>query len=206
MHAYYPPKNHKQLKGLRAINPQYWMLLLIVLGAYQCGTGLWIFAKAHLAQFFIAQAWQATLADKQQHRPWSWADTYPVVELSIKKDTWYVLADANGRNLAFGPTHLSTTPIPGEKGNSVIVGHRDTQFNSLKALKNGDIIVVKNIHGISQYQVSDLQITQASQLSMWQWDNTDEANQSTLTLITCYPFDSIKPNPTQRFVVTAVKI
>jgi sortase A len=70
----------------------------------------------------------------------------------------------------------------------------------------GDIIEVKNIKGTSHYQVSDLRITQLRQLSLWQWDNTDEANQSTLTLVTCYPFDSLKPNPTQRFIVTAVKI
>jgi len=206
MPACYQPQNRRQLNVLRIKSHTFWLLLLIIVGAYQMGTGLWIVAKAKLAQYFIAQAWQATLVDKKRHRPWPWADTYPVVELSIKKDTWYVLADANGRNLAFGPTHLTSTPILGEIGNSVIVGHRDTQFNSLKTLKVGDIIEVKNIKGTSHYQVSDLRITQLRQLSLWQWDNTDEANQSTLTLVTCYPFDSLKPNPTQRFIVTAVKI
>jgi sortase A len=206
MPACYQPQNRRQLNVLRIKSHTFWLLLLIIVGAYQMGTGLWIVAKANLAQYFIAQAWQATLVDKKRHRPWPWADTYPVVELSIKKDTWYVLADANGRNLAFGPTHLTSTPIPGEIGNSVIVGHRDTQFNSLKTLKVGDIIEVKNIKGTSHYQVSDLRIARLRQLSLWQWDNTDEANQSTLTLVTCYPFDSLKPNPIQRFIVTAVKI
>jgi hypothetical protein len=49
-----------------------------------------------------------------------------------KGKNWYILAGASGRNLAFGPTHVSSKSIPGEKGNSVIIGHRDTQFNSLK--------------------------------------------------------------------------
>ncbi|GGI84258.1 class GN sortase [Shewanella gelidii] len=40
-------------------------------------------AKAHFAQFLIAQAWQQTLEDQQPHKPWPWADTHPVAQLSF---------------------------------------------------------------------------------------------------------------------------
>ncbi|MDP5030105.1 class GN sortase [Paraglaciecola sp.] len=191
------------------INPKqrsYLFAILGVVGLYQLTSGLWIFVKAHVAQYLIASAWQATLLDQQAHRPWSWADTYPVAELSIGAQHWYVLAGANGRNLAFGPTHLSASPLPGERGNTVIVGHRDTQFNSLKTLKNKDTIKVAHLNGSTTYQVTDRQIIPAALLGTSTLLNQEQFIQPSLTLITCYPFDSITPNPSLRFVVNAVKI
>jgi hypothetical protein len=41
---------------------------------------------------------------------------------------------------------LSSTPEPVEKGNSVIVGNRDTQFYSLKKLQKVNVIEVKTQH------------------------------------------------------------
>lgn len=206
MHTYRYPKKTNRLKILSLIGSKFWLLAFLVLGMVQFGSGVWIYAKAQLAQYLIAQVWQESLLDKQRHRPWPWADTFPVAELTINNHKWYVLAGANGRNLAFGPTHLSATPLPGELGNSVVVGHRDTQFNILKTLKIGEVIAVKNIYGESRYRVNSLNIAQARQLSLWQLDSADDAGQSTLTLITCYPFDSLRPNPTQRFVVSAARI
>jgi sortase A len=113
---------------------------MLLLGVYQFAGGFYIFAKAELAQYLIADAWHKNLQSDEQHKPWPWADTHPVAELIIKDKSWYVLAGASGRNLAFAPTHVSSTPEPGKKGNSVIVGHRDTQFNSLKKLQMGDLI------------------------------------------------------------------
>lgn len=182
------------------------LLMLFTFGVYQLSSGAWIFTKAQLAQYLIEQAWHDSLFDKQRHRPWSWADTYPVAELSFKRNKWYVLADANPRNLAFGPTHLSTTPLPGQQGNSVIVGHRDTQFNSLKSMKLGDVIKVVNLQDISHYKVSSLDVVHVKQLSQWQIGKPIDMLQPTITLITCYPFDSLTPNPSHRFVVSAVKI
>ena len=180
-----------------------WITLLFAAGCYLFGGGLYIFAKANVAQYLIAKAWQLSLQDQQQHRPWPWADTHPVAELKINDVSWYVLADANGRNLAFAPTHLSATALPGDPGNSVIVGHRDTQFNSLKHLQVEDIIEVTNLRGSSRYRVTSLRIAQAAQLRYWQTEVEDTFDQASLTIITCYPFDSILPNPTYRFIVSA---
>lgn len=183
-----------------------WWLLVIATGAYLFGNGLYIFAKAHLAQFLIGQAWQQSLLSQQQQPPWPWADTYPVARLNIGERDWYVLAGANGRNLAFAPTHLSATVLPGKPGHSVIVGHRDTQFNSLKTLQTGDIISVQNLQTSQRYRVTALRIADAEQLRYWQSETHDETQQASLTLITCYPFDSILPNPRYRFIVSAIAI
>ena len=183
-----------------------WLIVLFVAGAYLFGGGLYIFAKANLAQYLIAKAWHLSLQDRDKHRPWPWADTHPVAELKINNKSWYVLADANGRNLAFAPTHLSATTLPGNMGNSVIVGHRDTQFNSLKNVQIDDVIEVRNLHRTQLYRVTALRIAQASQLQYWQTESTETFDQASLTLITCYPFDSILPNPSYRFIASAVAI
>lgn len=89
--------------------------LSLLLGVYQFSGGFYIFAKAELAQYLIAHAWHKNLQSDKQHKPWPWADTHPVAELIIKDKSWYVLAGASARNLAFAPTHISSTPEPGKK-------------------------------------------------------------------------------------------
>ncbi|MEP1444504.1 MAG: class GN sortase [Paraglaciecola sp.] len=191
------------------VSKHKWLTVFLLLGIYQFSGGLYIFAKAELAQYLIANAWHKNLHSTEKHKPWPWADTYPVAEITIKAQKWYVLAGASGRNLAFAPTHVSSTPKPGEKGNSVIVGHRDTQFSSLKRLQKGDVIEVKNRHTSQRYQVTMLRVALQTQLEYLHSNisnDTFDDEQPSLTLITCYPFDSLLPNPTHRYIVKATAI
>ncbi|MEP0176709.1 MAG: class GN sortase [Paraglaciecola sp.] len=183
--------------------------MILLLGAYQFSSGIYIFAKAELAQQLIARAWHKSLDFNEPVKPWPWADTHPMAELQIKDKTWFVLAGASGRNLAFAPSHVSATPKPGQSGNSVIVGHRDTQFNSLKTLQKGDIIDISTRQTQQRFQIIQLQIAHESQVEYLQNDETINGvalDGVSLTLITCYPFDSILPNPTHRYVVRAIAI
>jgi sortase A len=209
MYALTYKKKRRFLKLISLGSKHKWISLSLMLGVYQFSGGFYIFAKAELAQYLIADAWHKSLQSDEQYKPWPWADTHPVAELIIKDKSWYVLAGASGRNLAFAPTHVSSTPEPGEKGNSVIVGHRDTQFNSLKRLQKGDLIEVKTKHRRQQFKVTMLRIALDSQLEYVQnniGNDTFDDGQSILTLVTCYPFDSMLPNPTHRYVVRAIAI
>lgn len=191
------------------VNKHKWVALLLLLGVYQFSGGLYICVKAELAQYLIAHAWHKNLQSTEQHKPWPWADTQPIAQLIIKEKNWYVLAGASGRNLAFAPTHVSSTPKPGEKGNSVIVGHRDTQFNSLKNLQKGDVIEVKTKHNRQRFKITMLRVAQQSQTEFMHSNvnnSTFDVDQAYLTLITCYPFDSLVPDPTHRYIVRAVAI
>lgn len=209
MYALTHKKKSKISKLLQLVTNHKIMTLGLLLSIYLFSGGMYIFAKAQLAQYLIANAWHKNLTSDEQHKPWPWADTFPVAQLSIKNKNWYVLAGASGRNLAFAPTHISSTPLPGEMGNSIIIGHRDTQFNSLKLLKMGDIIEVKTKYKRQQYKVSMLRITLYSELeNMLNGFNYDsfDVDQTTLTLITCYPFDSMSLNPNHRYIVRAIAI
>ena len=110
-----------------------------------------------------------------------------------------VLAGASGSSLAFGPGHLFGTSLPGQQGNSVIVGHRDTHFKFLRLLRTGDLITVQNGNKrLPNYLVTETQI-----VTKYELQHLAQTRDATLTLITCYPFDAISTGGPLRYVVIA---
>ena len=176
-------------------------VLLLALGGWQFGQGAYIYAKAQLAQWLVAQAWERTLAGERQVKPWSWADTWPVARITMPelKVDLYVLAGASGRTIAFGPGHMAGTPLPGAAGNSVIGGHRDTHLAFLRKVARGQELIVQRADGRRvSYRVAGAQVL----------DKTDTAviandGDTRLTLITCYPFDALRAGGRERYVVSA---
>ena len=178
--------------------------VLLALGVWQLGTGLYIQAKAQLAQILVRSAWDRTLAGERQVKPWPWADTWPVARLAVpdRDIDLYVLAGANGRTLAFGPGHLFGTPLPGEKGNSVIGGHRDTHLAFLRDTKPGTELRAQRSDGVwRHYRVKTGAVL--DEKDIWV---TRQDGRTRMTLITCYPFDAVRAGGPQRYVVFAEAI
>ena len=113
----------------------YLAIIAFMLGTWQLSEGMWIHAKARLAQVLIESAWQASIMDKQPHKPWPWADTWPVARLTMNKEERFILEGAQGNSLAFAPGHLQGSVLPGQTGISIIGGHRDTHFEFLEYVK-----------------------------------------------------------------------
>ncbi|MFA3791493.1 class GN sortase [Aliiglaciecola sp. SL4] len=178
-----------------------WASLCFVASAYLFASSGYIHAKAILAQYLIEDAWVESLHTGEKIAPWAWADTWPVAKLTIADRTLYVLAGATGRVMAFGPGHISSTPFPGESGNAVITGHRDTHFSILQDIKIGDLISTETTEKVSRYKVLEVRIAHQDQINLIESGVDDE-----LTLITCYPFNSAAPNPELRYVVRALKV
>lgn len=179
------------------------ILIILVIGAWQFGSGSYIYAKAHLAQYLLNNAWSKTLQGEKKVKPWNWADTYPIAKLTFvkSKQSYLVLAGGTGRTMAFGPGHVSASPLPGNGGNSVIVGHRDTHFKMLKNLTLNDKIHVEIPDKQVQYRVIDSFIVDQSQIEVMQDYGIEQ-----LTLITCYPFDTLRAGGPLRYVVQAESI
>ena len=174
---------------------------LLCLGFWQLGQGAYIPAKAWLAQELMQRAWTRAAEDDARQVPWPWADTWPVARLSAKSGDidLIVLAGGSGRTLAFGPGHLSASSLPGEKGNSVIAGHRDTHFNFLRHLEMGESLFIENISGRKHvYKVIGIDVVDSRRGSLRL--DTDAA---ILGLVTCYPFDGSAAGGPMRYVVTA---
>jgi sortase A len=193
--------NRVGLASLRTMVRVLGTSVLLAFAAWHGGRAAWIEAKAHLAQALIRRAWRQSSAGAGEIHPWPWADTYPVARLIVPGrgvDT-FVLAGASGRTLAFGPGHLDGTPRPGARGNAVISGHRDTHFAFLRRLERGDQVVVESRDGRRQrFVVSSTRVVDRSDLRV-----VADAGDTRLTLVTCYPFDAIRPGGPLRYVVVA---
>lgn len=94
--------------------------------------------------------------------------------------------------------HLPSSSLPGEAGNVVVLGHRDTFFRPLRGIAQGDPIRVKTRTGSFQYIVDSIQVVPPEQSLSFK----EEMSAKSLTLITCFPFDYIGPAP-RRFIVRA---
>ena len=177
---------------------------LLALGFWQLGQGAYIPAKAWLAQELMQRAWLRISAGEDRAAPWPWADTWPVARLSAKSHDvdLIVLAGGSGRTLAFGPGHLSASALPGETGNMVIAGHRDTHFAFLRDLEPGHRLTIESFSGATtDYEVIGLNVVDSRKGSLLL--DTDDA---VLTLVTCYPFDAVDPGGPLRYVVTARRV
>lgn len=111
-----------------------------------------------------------------------------------------VVEGTSHSSLLSGPGHLDDTPAPGEPGNSVIAGHRDTFFRHLDDLGRGDDIFIRRAGHRYHYVVQRKAIVKPDDVAV-----VKPSPQNRLTLITCYPMHYIGPAP-QRLVVIAERI
>jgi len=177
---------------------------LLCFGFWQLGQGTYIPAKAWLAQELMQRAWSRTGDGESRATPWPWADTWPVARLTAKSGDvdLIVLAGGSGRTLAFGPGHVSASALPGEVGNAVIAGHRDTHFQFLKDVEIGEQFVLETDEGRKyQYQVVAIDIVDSRHGRLLLDTQT-----AMLSLVTCYPFESRDVGGPLRYVVTATKV
>jgi sortase A len=175
--------------------------LVALAGLWFSGQGLWIHAKALLAQQLLEQAWTRTLESGDPQAPWPWADTWPVARLRVpaRDIDLIVLAGDSGRTLAFGPGHTSGSALPGQPGTALISGHRDTHFRFLRDLAIGDEILIDTRNGRHRYRIDGRHIIDQGQLRV---DDRGEH----LILVTCYPFDALVPGGPLRYVVEASRM
>ncbi len=176
------------------------LIATAVAGFSLVGQGLYIKAKAVLAQVLLERAWSRALAGEAAPKAWPWADTWPVAKLSlprIQKKT-VVLNNASGEAMAFGPGLVAGTPLPGRPGTSVISGHRDTHFEFLRDVRLGDTIEVRTrANKRLTYKVDYMEVVDASASGIEPY-----APGESLALVTCWPFDDKNPGPL-RYVVYA---
>ncbi|MDJ0814052.1 MAG: class GN sortase [Woeseiaceae bacterium] len=174
------------------------------LGFWQIGQGAYIPAKAWFAQELMQRAWQRAEHENDRQVPWPWADTWPVARLQANAGDvdLIVLAGGSGRTLAFGPGHLSASALPGDAGNSVIAGHRDTHFSFLRNIEMGDSLVIERFNGRKHlYKVIGIDVVDSRRGSLLL-----DTDASILSLVTCYPFDATESGGPLRYVVTARKV
>jgi len=175
--------------------------LIAAAGAWHGAAGLYLPAKALLAQALLARAWSGTVAGGGPVRPWPWADTWPVARLAWPgADPVVVLSGGSGRTLAFGPGQLAGSAAPGRSGHSVIAAHRDTHFRGLDKLRPGSTLRVERPDGVLvDYRVVATGVVDSTREELVRQD----ADGAWLTLVTCYPFNAMRPGGPLRYLVHA---
>jgi sortase A len=178
-------------------------LALALAGLVLFGQGACIHAKAALAQVLLEKAFTETIGSGRETRPWSWADTWPVARIEVKRlrASTIVLAGSSGQALAFGPGHVELTPDAGERGVAVYSAHRDTHFRFLKNVVIGDEIAVTRSDGRTfRYRADGTSVVR------FDASGIDPLNDGyELVLSTCWPFDAVTPGPA-RYLVHATLI
>jgi len=178
-------------------------LILAFIGLILFGQGAYIHAKAMLAQVLLEKAFATTIATGRTTKPWSWADTWPVARIEVKRlhASAIALAGSSGQALAFGPGHVEGTPDAGERGIAVYSAHRDTHFAFLKNVTVGDAIDVTRSDGQRfQYRVDATSVVRFDASGI---DPLADGHQ--LVLSTCWPFEALTPGP-ERYLVHATMI
>jgi sortase A len=174
---------------------------LLITGLLCMGQAGYIHAKAQLAQLLLARAWQHTLQEGRRVKPWPWADTWPVAQLEVPRlaTRLTVLAGANGASLAFAPGYVANSAAPGNPGVGIISAHRDTHFGFLRHVRRGDTLWLQDARGKRhRYRVTDTRVADSRFATI-----TQPRSGSWLLLVTCYPFDAVRPGGPLRYVVSA---
>ena len=195
-------KLHRHTRNISTII----IVLLFSTSLWQLATASWIQGKAIIAQQLLNNAWKQTLADPDKtttfinHKPWPWADTWPVAKLIVPQYgiEQIVLAGDSGSSLAFAPGYSLSSAFPNTAGLTVISAHRDTHFQFLHQVKINDEICLQTADKTMRYKVYDLQVIDSKTHSV-----QSDSNDKTLALVTCYPFNAIASGGSLRYVIFA---
>jgi sortase A len=201
---------------MRAVIFSVCIWLLVASGTFLAATGALEYWESRSAQNEIADQWSAeqppeaaATRDSQPEQPSRATRTHrefvavakgaAVARLSIPRldTTLYVVEGTDTADLRRGPGHLTGSVMPGDRGNCVIAGHRDTHFRVLRGIEKGDEIVLERSGQKFHYRVDGMSVVTPDNTASLQ-----PTSDAVLNLITCYPFQYVGSAP-KRFIVHA---
>jgi len=175
---------------------------LWVSGVFALGYCAMVLASARLAQGRGNLALEHALAERPSrviesstdHREGSLVGRIEIPRLHLSA---IVFEGTSDFTLARGVGHMRGSGSPGQPGNIVLAGHRDTFFRELRGIRQGDEIAVTGSRGQFWYRVDALSVVSPDRVEVLR-----PGSGQRLTLITCYPFNYLGSAP-QRYIVRA---
>ena len=192
------PTTKKTLKRRPLVLCALYYLFLIggILGLAYAG---YVMAEAHVYQASEEVRFKNVTLSEEPHVV-SQGDTIGemrILRLGLK--VFFVQGDSY-KILRHAVGHLPETALPGEWGNVVLAGHRDSFFRPLRNIQTGDAITLRTPGGDFQYEVESTAVVPPSDIQV-----LEPSSERTLTLITCFPFYYVGPAP-NRFIVRARQV
>lgn len=122
------------------------------------------------------------------------------IEISAVGLTAMVLEGADEGTLRRAVGHIRGTPLPGQRGNVALAGHRDTFFRGLRKIRVNDEITLTTLSGSYRYRVDSTKVVKPEETEV-----LEDYGDDILTLVTCYPFNFVGLAPS-RFIVRAHRV
>ena len=163
----------------------------MLIGLCILSQSLWIYTKAWTGQTLIEAAWERSVRDQTHHKPWPWADTYPVGKLNVPSldIELYLLQGDTGQALAFAPgMTVYETELTNEQhiaSTYLLQAHRDTHFDFLPKLKRGEQLSLEMLGEKKHFYVHQHKIFETPEFS-----TPSDIEHDLLLLSSCYPFSS----------------
>jgi sortase A len=188
-------------------------LLIILAGIIISGIGIWqiVDSKAQTtatlkeAKKIVTQQQGESLPndskiseEKKKDDPPEFGDTVGLLTIPKIKAELAIVEGTDPNDLEKGVGHYKGSYFPGENGQIVLSGHRDTVFRKLGELKIGDKFVMQMPSGSFSYEITDTKIVEADDRSIITLQNSEEE----LIVTTCYPFNYVGNAP-QRYILYA---
>ena len=149
----------------------------------------------------VAAGLGRTQAGESDVKPWPWADTWPVARLRAPAhgDDLIVLGRQQRPHAGVRSRAGSGQRAAGRAGTTIISGHRDTHFRFLERVRPGDELVLE-VPGRppAHFRVHGTEVVDARTAVI---DRAPGA--AGLVLLTCYPFNALRPGGSLRWVVSA---
>jgi sortase A len=122
------------------------------------------------------------------------------IEISAVGLTVMVLEGTDEGTLRRAVGHIRGTPLPGQRGNVALAGHRDTFFRGLRRIRVNDEITLTTLSGSYRYRVDSTKVVKPEETEV-----LEDYGDDILTLVTCYPFNFVGLAP-NRFIVRAHRV
>lgn len=182
-------------------------LFIILIGLILLGIGLWQFvdmkvqSKASLKQAkeLVSKHQADTLIDYKKNGVLpETGDTVGLLTIPRIKAELAIVEGTDPDDLEKGVGHYKGSYFPGDKGQIVLSGHRDTVFRKLGELKIGDSLNINMPYGSFTYEITHTKIVKSDDDSIITLQNQQEE----LILTTCYPFRYVGNAP-KRYIIYA---
>jgi len=182
-------------------------LFIILIGLILLAVGLWQYVdmkfqtKASLMQAkeIVSEQHTDTPIKKVENSPSSGiGDTVGLLTIPKIKAELAIVEGTDPDDLEKGVGHYKGSYFPGDQGQIVLSGHRDTVFRKLGELEIGDSLKMQMPYGNYTYEITHTKIVKSDDTSIITLQNQVEE----LIVTTCYPFRYVGNAP-KRYIIYA---
>lgn len=182
-------------------------LIFILAGLIFLGVGIWqlvdvkIQTKASLEkakEIITGHSGEPAQKRDKNSPPPEMGDTVGLLTIPKIKAELAIVEGTNPDDLEKGVGHYKGSYFPGDAGQIVLSGHRDTVFRRLGKLKLGDSLKMQMPYGNFTYEITNTKIVKSDDTTIITLQHEKEE----LIITTCYPFRYVGNAP-KRYIIYA---